>query len=78
MGGDIEQLAKRAMNLQANISDGELTLIDEECSVVIREKSWMTLLVHRLDGNAYTRLYHSRNLFANLIYIWIIIGNDGN
>jgi uncharacterized protein YaeQ len=38
--GDIELLAKRAMNLQANISDGELTLIDEEYSIVIREKSW--------------------------------------
>ena len=37
---DIEVLAKRAMNLQANISDGELTLIDEEQSVLVREKSW--------------------------------------
>ena len=42
MEGDIEILAKRAMNLQANISDGELTLIDEEKSVVIKEKIWMT------------------------------------
>ena len=42
MEGDIEALSKRAMNLQANISDGELTLIDEEQSIVIREKSWMT------------------------------------
>jgi len=42
MDGDIELLVKRAMNLQANISDGELTLIDEEQSVIIREKSWMT------------------------------------
>jgi len=41
MDGDIEELAKRAMNLQANISDGELTLIDEEQSVVVREKIWM-------------------------------------
>ena len=39
--GDIEKIAKRAMSLQANISDNELTLIDEEHSVVIREKSWM-------------------------------------
>ncbi len=39
--GDIELLAKRAMSLQANISDNELTLIDEEHSVVIREKIWM-------------------------------------
>lgn len=42
MDGDIEALAKRAMNLQANISDKELTLIDEE-SVVVREKIWMDL-----------------------------------
>ena len=40
MEGDIETLAKRAMSLQANISDGELTLIDEEQSIMIREKSW--------------------------------------
>lgn len=39
--GDIEHLAKRSMSLQANISDNELTLIDEKHSVVIREKSWM-------------------------------------
>ena len=39
--GDIEQLVKRSMSLQANISDNELTLIDEEESVVIREKNWM-------------------------------------
>ena len=41
MDGDIELLSKRAMSLQANISDGELTLIDEEQSIVIREKIWM-------------------------------------
>ena len=40
--GDIEALSKRAMNLQANISDGELTLIDEEQSVVVRENIWMS------------------------------------
>jgi len=38
--GDIEALAKRAMSLQANISDGELTLINEEQSVVVREQPW--------------------------------------
>lgn len=38
--GDIESLAKRAMSLQANIVDAELTLIDEEHSVVLREKPW--------------------------------------
>ena len=39
--GDIEDLTKRAMSLQANISDNELTLMDNEHSVVIREKNWM-------------------------------------
>jgi len=43
IAGDIEALAKRAMNLQANISDAELTLIEEEQSVVVREKIWMDL-----------------------------------
>ena len=41
--GDIEALVKRAMSFQANIADNELTLIDEEHSVVIRQKSWMDL-----------------------------------
>jgi uncharacterized protein YaeQ len=39
--GDIEDLAERAMSLQANISDNELTLMDDAHSVVIREKRWM-------------------------------------
>jgi uncharacterized protein YaeQ len=39
--GEIEDLTKRAMSLQANISDNELTLMDDARSVVIREKSWM-------------------------------------
>ena len=39
--GDIADLTKRAMSLQANISDNELTLMDNEHSVVIREKNWM-------------------------------------
>lgn len=39
--GEIEALAKRAMSLQANISDNELTLMDDSHSVVIKEKSWM-------------------------------------
>lgn len=38
--GDIEQLAVRAMNLQCNISDNELSLIDEENSVTIRQERW--------------------------------------
>jgi len=42
MEGDIEALSKRAMNLQANIVDNELTLIEDEESVVVREKIWMT------------------------------------
>ena len=39
--GDVEALAKRAMNLQANILDGELTLQEDEESVVVREQRWM-------------------------------------
>ena len=39
--GDIEHLVKRSMSIQANISDNELTMMDEEESVVIKEKSWM-------------------------------------
>ena len=39
--GDIEVLANRAMNLQANICDGELTLLEDEKSVVVREDIWM-------------------------------------
>lgn len=38
--GDIEALSKRSMELQCNISDGELTLHDEENSVVIRPEMW--------------------------------------
>ncbi len=41
MEGNIEVLVKRAMNLQANIYDGELTLIEKEQSVVVREKIWI-------------------------------------
>ena len=37
----MEGLAKRAMNLQSNILDGELTLIEDEESVVVREHVWM-------------------------------------
>lgn len=39
--GNIEALSKRAMSLQANISDGELTLIGGEHSIVVREKPWI-------------------------------------
>ena len=36
--GDIETLAKRSMNIQCNILDNELTLIDEDNSVVITQE----------------------------------------
>lgn len=38
--GNIELLAKRAMVLQCNISDFELTIIDNDNSVVVREDRW--------------------------------------
>jgi uncharacterized protein YaeQ len=38
--GDIEALSQRTMRLQCNISDGELTIMDEEQSVVIKEEVW--------------------------------------
>lgn len=38
--GDIELLAKRAMVLQCNITDFELTIIDNDNSVVVREDRW--------------------------------------
>lgn len=42
--GDIELFAKRAMMLQANISDNELNLMDDaQQSIVVRQKSMMEL-----------------------------------
>ena len=38
--GDIEALSQRTMRLQCNISDGELTLMDDERSVTVREEVW--------------------------------------
>lgn len=38
--GDIEVLLTRAMSLQANISDGELTLITQEQSIIVKSKVW--------------------------------------
>jgi len=38
--GDIEELCERSMILQANISDGDLSLINEESSVSITEVIW--------------------------------------
>lgn len=40
--GDLEALSKRAMNLQANILDGELTLMEDDTSVIIKENIWMS------------------------------------
>jgi len=38
--GDIEDLCERSMSLQANISDGELNLINDNKSVSITEVTW--------------------------------------
>ena len=38
--GDIEELCERSMSIQANISDCELNLINEDKSVVVREVPW--------------------------------------
>jgi len=38
--GDIEALSKRSMTLQCNISDAELSLLDDEHSVEIIEEVW--------------------------------------
>ena len=38
--GDVEALAQRSMNLQCNISDGELTLMNDEMSVSIVKEIW--------------------------------------
>jgi len=40
--GSLERVAKRAMNLQCNMMDHELTLIEGEESVVVRENIWYT------------------------------------
>jgi uncharacterized protein YaeQ len=38
--GDLESLSKRSMTLQANISDAELTLIEGDESVLLRQERW--------------------------------------
>ncbi len=38
--GDIEVLAQRTMHLQCNISDAELSLLDEENTITITEEVW--------------------------------------
>ena len=40
IGGDIENLCERSMNLQANIIDCELNLISEKSSAIVTEVSW--------------------------------------
>lgn len=37
---DIELLCSRSMNIQCNISDNELTLIDDENSIIVHEEIW--------------------------------------
>ena len=38
---EVENMAKRAMSIQANISDNELTLIDQTQSILITQERWM-------------------------------------
>jgi uncharacterized protein YaeQ len=38
--GDIDALAKRTMTLQCNISDAELSLLDDEHSVSVTQERW--------------------------------------
>lgn len=40
IAGDIEVLAERTMKLQCNISDAELSLINDEQSITITEEVW--------------------------------------
>lgn len=40
MDGEIESLLKRGMSLQCNISDGELTMINDEQSILIQEERY--------------------------------------
>jgi uncharacterized protein YaeQ len=40
MDGDIESLLERSMSLQCNISDGELTMINDEQSILIQEERY--------------------------------------
>jgi uncharacterized protein YaeQ len=40
MDGDLERLLERSISLQCNISDGELTMIKDEESVVIHEERY--------------------------------------
>ena len=40
MSEEIEEIAKRGMNLQCNISDEELTLISDDKSIIIKQTRW--------------------------------------
>jgi uncharacterized protein YaeQ len=42
MEGEIEQLLQRTMSLQCNISDSELTMIDNENSIIIKEEAYLS------------------------------------
>lgn len=39
--GNIEELAQRGMTLQCNISDNELSLIDDEHSILLKQNRWI-------------------------------------
>jgi uncharacterized protein YaeQ len=39
--GELENFAKKGMNFQANISDGELHLIDGDTTVVVTKEFWL-------------------------------------
>jgi uncharacterized protein YaeQ len=41
ISGEVQDLAARAMKLQANISDGELSLIKEDTTILIKKDIWM-------------------------------------
>ena len=41
INGEVEDLAARAMKLQANISDGELSLIEGDTTILIKKDIWM-------------------------------------
>lgn len=38
--GEVENLCSRSMNIQCNVSDHELTLIDNENSIIVHEDVW--------------------------------------
>ena len=38
--GDIESLCSRSMNIQCNTTDHELTLIDDDNSIIVHEDIW--------------------------------------